>query len=132
MKPEDFESICKYLEESWEGIRTICRKHGYKSASTFYDLKDSDEQYTERYARARERQIDYLEDLLKELVFDESRDTDVIDKVNIGGNAIARDRLKADTLKFILSKLRASIYGARVEINHTGEPRVFNINPDSE
>jgi hypothetical protein len=81
----------------------------------------------ERYARAREKQLDYLEELLQELVFQEKRDKEVVGNVNIGANAINRDRLKADTLKFILSKLRSSKYGARIEVSHTLEPRVFKI-----
>lgn len=132
MKPEDFEAICFTLERTHKGLLSICQDHGYNTESPFRNYVNGNEEAELRYARAREKQIDYLEDLLRELVFDESRDADVINKVNIGGNAIARDRLKADTLKFILSKLRPSVYGAKVEINHTGEPRVFNINPDSE
>lgn len=127
MTEEDFEKICLEIEESHEGLKTICKRYGYKSARHFYDLKDSDVKYSERYARARERQIDHFETLLSELTFDESRDRDVIDKVNVGGNAVARDRLKADTLKFILSKLRPSVYGNRIEIEHKSEPRIFNI-----
>lgn len=127
MTEEDFEKICYDLERTHLGLLSLCKNHGYNSETPFRNYMRGNEDAEKRYARAREKQIDYLEDLLRELVFDESRDADVIDKVNIGGNAVARDRLKADTLKFILSKLRPSVYGNRIEIEHKSEPRIFNI-----
>jgi hypothetical protein len=127
MTAEDFKSICEEIEESWEGLTTICRRHGYNSRTPFHNFKKDNANLENRYARAREKQLDYLEELLREVSFNEDRDRDVIDKVNVGGNAVARDRLKADTLKFILSKLRAGVYGNKVEVTNIGEPRIFNI-----
>lgn len=127
MTSEHFEAICQDLEESWEGLKTICKRYGYNSRTPFLNFKKDNEERENRYARAREMQLDYLEELLREASFDESRDAEVIDKVNVGGNAIARDRLKADTIKFILSKLRSTVYGNKVEVTNIGEPRIFNI-----
>lgn len=126
MTAEDFERICVLIETSYKGINSLCKENGLASSS-FYLFKDGNTEALERYARAREKQLDYLEELLQELVFQEKRDKEVVGNVNIGANAINRDRLKADTLKFILSKLRSSKYGARIEVSHTLEPRVFKI-----
>lgn len=126
MTKESFELVCKELETTHEGLTSICKRLKL-TRSDFYDFKDNNEEAEDRYARARELQIDYLEEQLKEIVYDESRDRDVIGAVNVGSNAVARDRLKADTLKFILSKLRANVYGQKIEINDNREPRVFNI-----
>jgi len=130
MTEEDFEKICFALERTHKGLLSICKDNGYNTESPFRHYVNSNKEAELRYARAREKQIDYLEDLLRELVFDESRDADVIDKVNIGSNAVARDRLKADTLKFILSKLRPSVYGTKIELTQKSEPRIFNIDYD--
>jgi hypothetical protein len=81
----------------------------------------------ERYTRAREKQLDYLEDLLREVSFDNGKDSLVDGNVNLGSNSIARDRLKTDTLKFILSKLRPQKYGTKIEHTIKSEPRVFKI-----
>ena len=125
--PEIFEAICYDLERTHKGLLSICKQHGLNTESPFRFYLKEVEGAELRYSRAREKQIDYLEDLLKEIVFDESRDSEVIDKVNIGSNAVARDRLKADTLKFILSKLRPHVYGNKIEIQHNVEPRVFKL-----
>lgn len=127
MTTEHYESICSDLEETHLGLTTLCRKYGYKSRGTFYELHDKHTELADRYVRAREKQLDYLEELLREVSFNETQDRDVIDRVNLGGNAVARDRLKADTIKFILGKLRAHKWGQKVEVTHIGEPRVFNI-----
>lgn len=129
MKDEIFENICYELERTYFGLLSICKKNGQASETPFRKYMKGNEEAEKRYARAREKQIDYLEDLLREIVFDESRDSEVIDKVNIGGNAINRDRLKADTLKFILSKLRLSVYGNKVELTHKGELSIPQV-PD--
>lgn len=127
MTKEHYEAICKDLEETHLGLLSLCKKYGYKSRGTFYELHDSSAELSDRYVRAREKQLDYLEELLREASFDESRDKEVVDKVNLGGNAVARDRLKADTIKFILGKLRSHKWGQKVEVTHKGEPRIFNL-----
>jgi hypothetical protein len=127
MTTEDFENICNELEESWEGLSTICLRFGYNSRTPFFNFMKGNVQLENRYARAREYQLDYLEELLRDVSFNESQDKEVIDKVNIGSNAIARDRLKADTIKFILGKLRSNKWGQKIDVNIGHEPRVFKI-----
>jgi hypothetical protein len=127
MNEKDFEAICCEIEESWEGLATICLRFGYKSRTPFFNFMRDNISLENRYARARELQLDYLEELLRDVSFNESNDREVIDKVNIGSNAIARDRLKADTIKFILGKLRSNKWGQKIDVNIGHEPRVFNI-----
>jgi hypothetical protein len=127
MDSQLFEDICFALERTHKGLLTICKEHGLNTESPFRNYLNNNPEAELRYARAREKQIDYLEDLLRELVFEDKKDKEVIDKVNIGSNFIARDRLKADTLKFILSKLRPQKYGTKIEIDDKREPRVFKL-----
>jgi hypothetical protein len=121
-----FEEICLEIETTYKGINTLCKERG-SSWGSFRNYLNKSKANLTRYARARELQLDYLEELLREVAFEDVNDKEVSDKVNIGSNFIARDRLKADTLKFILSKLRPQKYGAKIEIEHKQEPRVFKI-----
>jgi hypothetical protein len=41
--------------------------------------------------------------------------------VNVGTNHIQRDRLKVDTLKFVLGKLRARKWGDKIDVTTDGE-----------
>ena len=124
--PEIFEAICSDLEQTWEGLFALCKKHNV-DRSCFYDYKDKTPENSDRYTRAREKQLDYLEELMIQISMDERGDLSVEDRVNLGGNVVARARLKVDTIKFVLAKLRANVWGAKIEVNHTSEPRIFNL-----
>jgi hypothetical protein len=81
-------------------------------------------------------QLDYLEELLRETAFNESKDSEVDFKVNIGANHIQRDRLKVDTLKFILGKLRNKKWGDKLDVTSNGEKinaiEIAIIRPDED
>ena len=135
MNPEVFEDICKELEETWEGLSVICPKHKVARRS-FYEFKNADETRMHRYAHAREMQIDFLEDLLFKIAMEESGDSDVIDRVNIGANVVARARLKVDTIKFVLAKLRSHKWGDKIDVTSGNKPlqaiQVSIIRPDGD
>lgn len=126
MTQEQFEAICNEIEGTWEGLSIICPRHEV-SRRSFFDYKDKNEEAMHRYVRAREKQLDYLEDLLVQISMNDKKDILVDGTVNLGSNSIARDRLKADTLKFVLSKLRSNVWGTKIEHTIKSEPRVFKI-----
>lgn len=120
MNEQVFEDICQEIEETWEGLSVICPRHAV-ARSSFYVYKDCEQQRVDRYARAREMQIDFLEDLLFKIAMDERGDGDVVDRVNIGSNMVARARLKVDTIKFVLAKLRSHRWGDKVDVTSNGK-----------
>jgi hypothetical protein len=126
MDNETFELVCTELETTWEGLTTICDRHKVKR-TTFLAFKDKEKERVDRYARARELQLDYLEDLLMKETMDNTNDSEVIDRVNLGSNHVARARLKVDTLKFVLGKLRSHTWGDKTKIEGTLnlEQRIF-------
>ena len=126
MDNEIFELVCTELETTWEGLTTICERHKVKR-TTFLSFKDKEKDRVDRYARARELQLDYLEDLLMKETMDNANDSEVIDRVNLGSNHVARARLKVDTLKFVLGKLRSHTWGDKTKIEGTLnlEQRIF-------
>jgi hypothetical protein len=124
--PEIFEKMCSDLEHTWEGLVALSEKHGVERRA-FYHFRDESEANMHRYARAREKQLDYLEELMMQLSMKEDKDLISEDKVNLGSNVIARARLQVDTIKFVLAKLRANVWGQKVEVTHKGEPRIFNL-----
>ena len=56
---------------------------------------------------------------------DESNDAHVEDRVNLGSNHVSRSRLKVDTLKFILAKLRSNKWGDKTKIE--GSLKIENV-----
>jgi hypothetical protein len=135
MESEVFIKVCNDLEETHLGLIEICRRNKTSRTSFNRWLKESDENWN-TYTRARELQLDYLEELLRETAFNESKDSEVDFKVNIGANHIQRDRLKVDTLKFILGKLRNKKWGDKLDVTSNGEKinaiEIAIIRPDED
>jgi hypothetical protein len=124
MNEDIFENICIELESTWEGLSKICPKYGVKRGN-FLHFKDAVQERSDRYVRAREMQLDYLEDLLMTETMDDSNDAHVEDRVNLGSNHVSRSRLKVDTLKFILAKLRSNKWGDKTKIE--GSLKIENV-----
>lgn len=92
-----------------ETLRKICMDKHLPSASTarLWVLEDR-EGFSERYAQARALLCEYWAD----------------EQIEIADNAkgdVQRDRLRVDTRKWLLSKLRPEEYGDRAKLEHSSE-----------
>lgn len=126
MTVEKVLEICVEIQTTHKGLHTLCKERN-SSAPAFYDLIDKDKQaiygpeenekLSDIYTRAKDRQADYLADLINEVSFDDGDD----EKKFVGINHIQRDRLKVDSLKFIAAKLKPKKYGDKVEHEHKVE-----------
>ena len=118
MNDEVFSKVCDELQESTDGLKTICKKYD-TSSSAFFDLIDHDpekrQERADQYTRARERQAEYLFDLQREIVFKRDEDHTPF----TGANVVNRDRLIMDTLKWQAMKLKPSKYGDKLEVEQT-------------
>jgi hypothetical protein len=95
--------ICERLAAG-ETLRAICRDKDVPSHSTVLNWAKT-EPFSDQYARAREIGYALMADQL----------TEIAD--NVKGDP-ARDRLRVDTRKWLLSKALPKLYGDKVE--HTG------------
>lgn len=114
MTKELFQEVCLELQTSHKGLNTLCKERN-SSASAFYDLADSDKELSEIYTRARERQADYMADLIHEVAFDDGNDSTPF----VGGNYIKRAELKVNSLKWTASKLKPKKYGDKLDVEQT-------------
>ena len=121
MNATTFEMVCKDIEVSTDGLHTICKRYD-SSASAFYDYLDKDKtnKYAERYARAKDRQTEYFNDLQRDIAFDRSRD----DTAFTGGNHVQRDKLIIGTLQWQQAKTKPKKYGDKLEVDNKGEVTV--------
>jgi len=121
MTEELFFKVCDEIEQTERGLDKICKEHD-SSATAFYNMIDDneaegDKRFAERYARARERQAEYLFDLQREIVF--KRDQDLTPFT--GGNVVQRDKLIAETIKWQAGKLKPKKYGDKLDITTDGD-----------
>jgi hypothetical protein len=96
--------ICSRLAAG-ETLRAICRDEDMPPRSTVRGWALDNEAFSEQYARAREIGYQDLADDLIEISDDKLGDP-------------ARDRLRVDTRKWLLSKALPKLYGDKLQ--HTG------------
>ena len=102
---ETTKEICRLIENGITLIE-ICKLEGMPDISTVYDWQDSHPDFSERYARARQRQADTLASMVMTEAFN-SHDAQI-------------GRLRMDALKWTASKLAPKKYGDKVELEQTG------------
>lgn len=121
--PELFEKICDEIATSDIGLVHIC-KHNGLNAKTFYDWIKADIELSNKYARARELQAEYLADQILSIADDVSNDTIIDDETgreSANHEWINRSRLRVDARKWIASKLFPKKYGDKVDLTTAGE-----------
>lgn len=114
--------ICERLAAG-ESLRSVCRDDDMPAPSTVIGWTNSNEAFSEQYAKARQHGYQFMADELLEIADDGSNDwMERHDDENAGwqanGEHIQRSRLRVDTRKWMLSKVLPKVYGDKVQ--HTG------------
>lgn len=116
------DSILAGLAEG-KSLRAVCREPNMPSPSTVLEWAEKHPEFGEQYTRTRARS--YL--LLAEEIIDISdEETTTVrhgdDEVTVAfdATAVARNRLRVDTRKWMLSKMLPKVYGDKLDLNHSG------------
>ena len=100
------EKFCERLAAG-ESLRSICSDPEMPSAPTIYTWLDRFPPFAERYARARSAQTEAMLEEMLEIA--DSTKIDPQDK-----------RVRIDTRKWAMSKLRPKKYGDKLDLEHSG------------
>lgn len=116
------------LAEIAEGksLRQVCKPAGMPPESTVRQwVVDDRNGFAARYRRARDLGLDALADETLEIADDGTGDEWTDDNGNLRTNhdVIARSRLRVDTRKWLLSKLKPEQYGDASKVELSGEVR---------
>lgn len=100
------ENICEQIANG-KSLRAICAEDGMPSATTVFKWLNDNQDFSEQYARARDRQADhYFEEIVE-----------IADSVEADSAAVAKARLQVDARKWTLSKLAPKKYGEKTELD---------------
>jgi hypothetical protein len=118
--------ICSQIAHG-KSLVSICKQEGFPSVETVYLwLRDeSKKEFLNTYTRAREDQADTLADEILDIA-DEATTTvkehDGFTEVVFDNTAVARNRLRVESRKWIAAKLKPKKYGDKVEVDnkHSG------------
>lgn len=121
------ERICELLEETPKGLDHICETFPeLVTARTFHRWLEKSPDLRQRYARAKERQADFLAAEVIRIADTPCKgikvktDSDGNKEVT-EGDMIEHRRLQVDARKWLAGKLAPKKYGDKVEVENTGE-----------
>lgn len=130
--PELADSICERIA-SGMSLKEICKPESMPCMSSIFNWLRRDEEFVEKYARAKEAQVEALAEDLLDIADDSTNDW--VDRQFgettvrvIDNEAIQRSKLRVDTRKWIMSKLAPKKYGDKLDLNHGGSVGVSLIN----
>ena len=121
--PELAEEICERIAKG-ETLSEVCRSEGMPPRTSVLEWAATDRDgFADKYAYARDRQIEHWADELLSISDDGSNDWMERNERNnpgwqLNGEHVQRSRLRSDNRKWLLSKLRPDKYGERIA--HTG------------
>ena len=117
--PELADTICEYIAQGMT-LREACRQPDMPSEAAVRQwVLDDAGGISSQYARARALLLEHWADQIIEIADDGSDDVIVTSDGKASGNrdSVNRARLRIDTRKWLLSKLKPERYGERLDLN---------------
>lgn len=115
-------------------MRTVCSPDEMPDMSTVFRWLRINEEFRNQYARAKEESTDALSEELLDI--SDNGENDWMEK-HFGdnpesvwvqnGEALQRSRLRVDTRKWLMSKMKPKKYGDKTDITSDGKPVAFTI-----
>lgn len=119
--PEIADSICQELATSSKGIHKIAENHGV-TASTVWLWLTQHQEFSEKYARAKDLQAEFMMCEIIDIADDSSNDTLTTEFGQAPNHEwISRSKLRVDTRKWLMSKLAPKKFGDKLDVTSAGE-----------
>lgn len=114
--------ICERLAEG-QSLRTVCRADDMPAMSSVFRWLRLDEKFSEQYARAKENAADAVFEEMMDIADDGTNDwMERLDKDQkpigwmLNGEHVQRSKLRIDTRKWQLSKMKPKKYGDSIAV----------------
>lgn len=126
--PELASRICAELAQG-ASLRTVCKPEDMPCVATIFNWFRKYPDFLEQYARAKEESADAMAEEILDIA--DNGTNDWMEKTDKEGNAIGwqfngehvqRSRLRIDTRKFLMAKMKPKRYGDKVDVNVGGQP----------
>lgn len=124
--PALFTTICDHISHG-ESLREVCRRPEMPHKSTVLRWLREKPELRDQYVCARDDLMEYWASDILEIADDGSLDTipglnKYGDEVQVPNHAnVQRDRLRIDSRKWLLSRLKPKVYGDHLEVDVSGE-----------
>jgi len=130
--PELADKICARLAQG-ESLRTVTKSEDLPCAATVFNWLRIHDEFLEQYERAKQESADALADEVLDIADNGMNDwMEYHDKEGncigwkLNGEHVQRSRLRIDTRKFLMSKMKPKKYGDKITNEHVGEININN------
>lgn len=119
------DKVCERIAEG-KSMRTVCALDDMPGMSTVFRWFREHPEFREQYARATEERTEAMSEDILDIADDGSNDLMTIQKGNqtyeIENKEVTnRSRLRVDTRKWLMSKMKPKKYGDRVDVTSDGK-----------
>lgn len=129
-RPSDFtqdlaDKICEELAEG-KSLRTVCLADDMPGKATVFRWLRTNEDFRDQYTRAKQEAADALADEILDIADDGSNDYMTVkfgdeEREVLNHEALQRSRLRVDTRKFLMAKMKPKVYGEKLDLTTDGE-----------
>ena len=119
------DAICAELATG-KSLRSVCADEDMPAMSTIFNWFRTKEGFVEQYARAKEEACDAMVDEMLDIADDGTNDYMTITKGDYSYNVedkevTNRSKLRVDTRKWIVSKIKPKKYGDKLDVTSDGK-----------
>lgn len=119
------DKVCERIAEG-KSMRTVCAPEDMPSISTVFKWLRENPEFAQQYARATEERTEAMSEDILDIADDGSNDLMTIQKGNMSyevenKEVTNRSRLRVDTRKWLMSKMKPKKYGDRVDVTSDGK-----------
>lgn len=112
--------ICELVATNTDGLPKLCAKHDWMPhEDTIKTWRFRKPDFSAKYAEAKKFQAELMAEQVKEIAAEKAYYIDAEGNQRVDSGFVASQRLQADTVKWLASKLAPKIYGDRQTIEQT-------------
>jgi hypothetical protein len=130
------DKICEELAMGYS-LRTVCKADEMPSVATVFNWFRTHEDFLEQYTRAKQEAADAMAEDILDIADDASNDwmirhgKDEDEAYQLNGEHLQRSRLRIDTRKFLMAKMKPKRYGEKLDLT-TGGDKLNRNTSDAE
>ena len=115
------DKVCDGIIEG-NSMRTVCKPDDMPAPSTIFLWLRTHKEFSEQYARACEERTEAMSEDILDIADDGTNDWVTVDTENgsyekLNGEALQRSRLRVDTRKWLMSKMKPKKYGDKLDLS---------------
>lgn len=126
-RPTDYtqdlaDRICERLALGYS-MRSVCKADDMPAMSSVFKWLREIPEFSEQYAKAKQEATDAMAEDLLDIADDGTNDymEDADGNVKYNGDSVQRSRLRVDTRKWLMSKMKPKKYGEKLDLTTNGK-----------